>query len=447
MQSLKNLIAFSLAGTFAACAGLAEEVSPDMVVEEALRHSNYTKMAGEDVAAAEAVKKQADAAVYPSLDLDATAAHYEGLKENSFPNFIIPAIPERYGGGITLSQPLYTGGRISGRRSVADEHRQASRSSLAASRADVIYQALTAYWSWSKAFYAAESYRAAVSWMEAHDRDMRNQRVAGLVTENDQLSTAVRLDQTRLRLEQALRHDSLCRAALEKLTGNPLASGAAPARPPSEDLQAAADEQALIGGALTNRPDVQARKYMLNAEQKNIDVQRSGYFPQLNARLRGEAGRPNPLNIPPNTEWLVDAYVGVGVTWNLLDWGLTRAKVSEARARANRAGYQLAELNERVVFEVRQALINLNNALTRVRVARRAEESARLDLKSATDLWQNGLARHSDVLDSQARLTDAGFDLVSAAADVALARAELDHAYGVAEIKEMEAQSGKDGSK
>ena len=109
---------------------------------------------------------------------------------------------------------------------------------------------------------------------------------------------------------------------------------------------------------------------------------------------------------------------------------MTRAKVNEAKARANQASHQLSQLNEQVMFEVRRALINLENALTRVIVARRAEESARLDLKSATDLWKNGLARHSDVLDSQARLTDAGFDLVAAAADTALARAELDHAYG-----------------
>jgi outer membrane protein TolC len=172
---------------------------------------------------------------------------------------------------------------------------------------------------------------------------------------------------------------------------------------------------------------------MLNAERKNIQIQNANYFPQLNANLRGEVGRPNQLNVPPEDVWQFDAFIGVGLTWNLLDWGLTRGKVSEARARANRAGYQLAELHEQVVYEVRQALINLGNALTRVNVARRAEESAKLDLKSATDLWQNGLARHSDVLDARSRLTDAGFDLVSAAADVALARAELDHAFGVSQ--------------
>jgi outer membrane protein TolC len=423
-------VLFSILFLLIAGQNRGEEIGVDRIVGEVLDHSYQLKIAGEEVTAAEAVKKQADAALFPSLDLDGRAAHYEGLKENNFPNFQIPAIPDRYGGGATLSQPLYTGGKLVGRKQMADEQRLSARSSFTARRSDIIYQALIAYWSWSKAFYAAESFRAAVAWMEVHDRDMRNLYTAGLATENDRLSTSVRLDQTRLRLEEALRYTYLCRAVIERLTGKTLPAEAAPARPDCDNLPPLSGEQELIQGALTNRPDINARQAALNAARKNIQIQNADYFPQFNANLRGEVGKPNVLNIPPEDRWLFDAFIGVSVSWNILDWGLTRAKVSEARARANQADHQLSQLSEQVTFEVRQAMINLGNAITRVRVARRAEESARLDLKAATDLWKNGLARHSDVLDAQARLTDAGFDLVSAGADVALGQAELDHAYG-----------------
>jgi len=146
------------------------------------------------------------------------------------------------------------------------------------------------------------------------------------------------------------------------------------------------------------------------------------------------------LNVPPQDDWQFDAFIGVGATWNILDWGLTRAKVNEAKANANQAGYQPSQLNEQVIFEVRQALINLENARRRLIVARRAKASATLDLKSVTDLWQNGLARHADVLDSRSRLTEAGFDLVSAAADLAIAGAEFEHAYGIMESEKQQAE-------
>jgi len=68
----------------------AGEISVERMVNEVLEHSNLLKMAGDDLAAADAVRRQADAALFPSLDMDAGIAHYEGLKENNFPNFPHP---------------------------------------------------------------------------------------------------------------------------------------------------------------------------------------------------------------------------------------------------------------------------------------------------------------------------------------------------------------------
>jgi outer membrane protein TolC len=64
-------------------------------------------------------------------------------------------------------------------------------------------------------------------------------------------------------------------------------------------------------------------------------------------------------------------------------------------------------------------------------VAQRVETSARRNLAAATDLWRNGLARHADVLDAHAQLTDAQYALMAARADLELALAALDHATGV----------------
>jgi len=313
---------------------------------------------------------------------------------------------------------------------MTDDRYHSSRFSMAARRSDVVYQARCAYWGWSKAFYAAESFRASVVWMEAHDRDMQNLYNGGMATENERLSTSVRLDQIRLNLEEALRRVKLSCAAIEQLTGKPLEPDATPSRPELDDAASRQGEKESIQCAMTNRPDIRAQQSELEAERKNIRIQSADYFPQLGAQLRGEVGRPNPLNVPPEDDWQFDAFIGASASWNILDWGLTRGKVNEAKARANRAAHRLSQVSEQAVYEVRQALINLDNALTRVRVARRAEESAKLDLKAATDLWQNGLARHSDVLDSQARCTDASFELVMAGADVEQARAELEHANG-----------------
>jgi outer membrane protein TolC len=68
--------------------------------------------------------------------------------------------------------------------------------------------------------------------------------------------------------------------------------------------------------------------------------------------------------------------------------------------------------------------------LARARVAARAAQSAQRSVTTATDLWNNGLAAHADVLDAHSQLTDAQFECIAAAADAALATAALEHAVG-----------------
>ncbi|MBU1693000.1 MAG: TolC family protein, partial [Verrucomicrobia bacterium] len=139
---------------------------------------------------------------------------------------------------------------------------------------------------------------------------------------------------------------------------------------------------------------------------------------------------PNNLIFPPEDNWQYDAFAGVVLTWDLFDSGLTRGKTAEARARAAQASLWQQQVEDRIVLEVREARIGLVNSAQQVGVAERARKSAARNLQAATDLWQNGLARHADVLDAHAQLTDAEYELVAGRADVVLARAMLEHASG-----------------
>jgi len=123
----------------------------------------------------------------------------------------------------------------------------------------------------------------------------------------------------------------------------------------------------------------------------------------------------------------------------VLDSGLTRAKVRESRARLAQAELQVAEQEERVMLDVREARIALQDAWDRMEVAARVAKSAERNLQAATDLWKNGLARHADVLDAHAQVTDAEFQVVSAKADALSARAALDRAVGLLRSEVVEA--------
>lgn len=88
-------------------------IQPEQIAELALKHSIKLKTLMREEKAAEAVFDQTRAQRLPMLSIDAKSTHYTGL--NSFeiaPIFSIPEIANRYSAGITVGQPLYTGGRL-----------------------------------------------------------------------------------------------------------------------------------------------------------------------------------------------------------------------------------------------------------------------------------------------------------------------------------------------
>ncbi|MFH0881121.1 MAG: TolC family protein, partial [Lentisphaerota bacterium] len=333
-----------------------------------------------------------------------------------------------------LTQPLYTGGRIASQRRGALDQKQAVAMTLQGMESDVNLQALNAYWNWSKAQSSVKAFESSVSWMEAHAQDMKHLREAGLATENDALATEVQLEQTRLRLVDSRHRVSLARAQIAYLAGKELAAEAMPAEAPVPVSPQGQDERQALAMAFSNRPERLARQLEARSADAATTAQKAGFYPQLYAQARYEQARPNNLNIPPADEWQGDAYVGVSVAWNLLDWGLTRAKVAEAATRSAQARLRADQADESITLEVRQARINLDSALTRVQVAQSAIRSAELNLNSASDLWKNGMSRHADVLDAQAKLTEAQFEHIAAKADAALALAALKHAVGVMKL-------------
>jgi outer membrane protein TolC len=88
------------------------------------------------------------------------------------------------------------------------------------------------------------------------------------------------------------------------------------------------------------------------------------------------------------------------------------------------------QLQEQILFEIRESRLSLTTANQRLQVAYRAEHSARRNLETATSLWRNGMSRHLEMLDAYAKLTQAEFETISAKADYLLAQASLSHAIG-----------------
>jgi outer membrane protein TolC len=287
-----------------------------------------------------------------------------------------------------------------------------------------------AYWQWSKAVHLAEAMEAAVARSAAQADDTRHLREAGMATENDLLASEVLLDQVRLRRDDALRQIALARTEVERLTGETLPAGArplGPACPPPPGLTPAG----ATALALTNRIEIAVLRKEMDAAEATARAARADRRPQVALVARYEQGRPNMRDFPPADKWSGDAYVGAAMSWNLLDGGATAGRLAEAQARVERIRWSLEDTRDHIAAQAQESLLSLQFAVARVQTAAHAETGARKNLDVATDLWKNGLARHSEMLDAQSRLTDAACQRIASAADAVMAEAHLRHATGL----------------
>lgn len=414
----------------ASAGGDAVTIGSERVVRAAITNNALIGLSDQEFLALQARRRQVVAQGLPSIDLECRAGRYQGLEDVVLGQITIPAVENRYSASASLMQPLYTGGRLVSLRRGAGLQEKASASVRDGVRADVVLQTLAAYWGWAKAVQALDVVSAAVGRTTAHAADVRNMHQAGIVTDNEMLATDVLVDRIRLALEQTQRQVEHARAQLSFLTGMNLDSNSIPERVTASGGGEIPDENSLIDTASRNRPEREARDLEASATKELAKAARGAFYPQVYLTARYEQANPNLLYIPPMEKWNGDGFVGISVSWNLFDWGLTRAKSDEADARVVQAQLRLRYQEEQIALEVKDSRIALRDALERIELSARVLKSSERNLETATDLWKNGVTRHSDVLDAHSKLTEAQYESVVAQADVALARASLAHAVG-----------------
>jgi outer membrane protein TolC len=406
-------------------------VTVNMAVNQALLHSPTLKSRSEDTHAASARRSQANSELFPKIDARFQGMHFTGLENTPLaPTVTIPEMYDQYSASIGATQPIFTGGRITAQRQGARFSEAACHANESAATANTILQALNAYWQWSKAVYLVESLEDAVRRTDAQTLDTRNKKEAGAAMDSDLLAAEVLLDQTKLHRDDARRQADMARIELNRRMRTNVPPDARPSKPIAPVATPGTLEDNLAC-ARTNRQELIAlEKEVLVAESK-VKMEQAGSIPQVALVARYEYGNPNIRDFPPVEEWEDDAYIGATASWNIFDGGFTRNRVSEARIRARQARLTFQDAEEGVCAQVEQTLLSLQHALSKVNTAIHAETSASRNVKVTSDLCASGMARHSELLDAQSKLTEAAYQRIASEADAVLAEANFRYAVGL----------------
>jgi len=337
--------------------------------------------------------------------------------------------PNTYVSVLQVSQPLFTGGRITGARTAARHFHSATEHQLDETEADVVLQVRVAYLSAVLArrlqAIAAESRRIAAE----HVRQVEWFCEAGTASQFDLLRARVDLENREPAVVQA---ENLARVALldlKRLVNLP--TEAPVALTSTFEPESVAVDEATIAGLMHDRPLLLAAREMVAVRRAGLRTAQGEWFPSIAVQANlGFQAYPPGVAPPGFSEWRRDWSVALALSWQPFDGFGRSGRIDEAQALLREATSQQALVEEGLRVELSRAMGDYRTALAQHRARR---ETVRLaeETQALADLrYRNGLATQLEVSDAALLLDQARVNEVQALADYVRALAQLERLTG-----------------
>ena len=180
--------------------------------------------------------------------------------------------------------------------------------------------------------------------------------------------------------------------------------------------------------AYKQRPDLYMAVKSVQIAEKDAKIAASPLYPQVQAQgTYTKSGNTSDLTLKDNSGSTTPESTTVAVTASLQawDWGSTYFGLQAAREQVKKLQADLAKLRLDIGYQVKTFYLNLQDAAKRISVARTALEASKEGFRMAVARYQAQVGTSTDVLDAQARVSTAEYNLTQSLTDYQSALADL----------------------
>lgn len=334
-------------------------------------------------------------------------------------------------GAVTLTQPIYMGGKIVAMNRLAKIQEEANRMLQENESQNVIYAVDAAYWtvvSLNAKHRLAKSY---VNLLDTLDRNVKLMLDQGVATRSDLLSVDVKLNEANVDLLKVENGLSLSRMALAQICGLPVHSdinvadeGVAQAIPSAEIATRYNMEEVY-----SRRPDLRALEMASEATVQQKRVALSEMLP--NIALIGSYSFTNPNMFNGFKNRFGGAFsVGMMVKIPLWHWGGNYNGYRAARSAETISKIQVADAREKIDLQVSQAAYKAQEAVKTYLATESNLAKAQENLRTATLGFREGVITTDDVMAAQTAWLKAHSENIDAMIDVKLCDVYLSKVLG-----------------
>lgn len=332
---------------------------------------------------------------------------------------------------ISLTQPLYMGGKIVAYNNITKYAEQIAHSQKEQKIQELVVNVETIYWqivSLESKRQLAQSYKQLIDTLSYNV----DQLIAeGFASKADGLSVRVKQNEADVTLIQIDNGLALSRMLLAQYCG----LDAATIIRPTDQIDKMSDfslydREEATSQALQNRPELISLELLSKINGEKVKVARSEHLPTVALNANYIWTNPSVFNGFENKlkgMWNVGVLVKVPIS----GWGEGYYKTRAAKAEARIAQATYDETCEKIELQTTQCVQKANEAMQRQETARRSLAVAEENLRYANEGMKEGVIPISNVIAAQTAWLSAHSTLVSSQIDVRLAEINLRRAMGI----------------
>lgn len=336
-----------------------------------------------------------------------------------------------YAGALTLTQPLYMGGKIRAYNKITKYAEELARQQHNTGMQEVILNTDQAYWQVVSLAHKKKLAEGYLELLQKLDSDVDKMIAQGVATKADGLSVKVKVNEAEMTLTKVTDGLNLSKMLLCQLCGLDLATSITLEDERKEDLSPGliAANSIDIGNIYANRPEVRSLELATRIYQQKVNVARAEHLPSM--ALIGGYMVSNPSLFNGFEKKFKGMWnVGVMVSVPIWHWGEGFYKVKAAKSEARIARYQLDEAKEKIELQVSQSAFKVNEAAKKLVMAEKNLEKANENLRYANLGFEEGVIPASNVLEAHTAWLSAQSERIDAQIDVKLTEVYLRKATG-----------------
>ncbi len=339
---------------------------------------------------------------------------------------ISPSILNNYSTKLTLSQPVFTGNRLSSNTELTEFNSLAAETDFSKDKNQLVLDIKVAYWNYAKSIRLKETLEKNVLQVKARLTDLENLYNNGLATNNDVLRVRVQLSNFEILLLDATNNIDIALYNLNNTLGIPVNTKLEPKAIIELKQPEIPKLEDLIKESKNNRSDLKSLDFRIKSGEAGITFSKSGWYPQLSLGANYLYANPNPRIFPSQDKFSGTWDIGLTLTYDIWNWKATsyQTKQAEANLEQTKVAKELTENN--IDLEVSQNYKSLLSVTAKMKLTKETVEQAKENYRVTSEKYKSGLLLNSEVVEAETSLLLAEINNITTIADYLIVIARLE---------------------